>query len=155
MNARDRLEAAQVRLREEREIVAVDDDAALLEACASFDAAAVQASVEIEACRARWRQWDGIREGRPLHPIAWVAAPLLAIMVHTRFDPPSTAVIGWLISGVLSVEAWCWVRTHLRARQLESACWPGPEERSPDAAAMTSLQRVATDFWPAPEKRPE
>jgi len=135
MTARDRLEVAQVRLRQEREIVPADDASELHREIELFDHAAFLASVEIESCRARWRQWDAIREGKPLDPVAWIAAPVLAIIGFSWLGTPTNAIIGWLIAGLLSVEAWCWVRTHLRAKGLESACWPRPEELPRDDVA--------------------
>lgn len=133
MSARDRLEAAQVRLRAERELLGSDECEEADQERALFERATFEAWCEIERCRERWRQWNGVREGRPLHPFAWLAGPVLTVALIVRFGLPLNAVIGWAIAGLLSVEAWCWVRANLRTARLQAEVWPRPGEYEPDA----------------------
>ncbi|MCA2981425.1 MAG: hypothetical protein INH41_06320 [Myxococcaceae bacterium] len=125
MTPRARLEAAQAALLHARAAKPPHSTAA-----PEVDALAAQAEQlegglpelrrEAEAHRALHARWDDVRSGRPLHPVAWLAAPavLCAALSATGGLPCGGGALLRLVALLGSVDAVLWLRTVRRSRRL-------------------------------------
>lgn len=155
MSARGRLEAAQARLRRVRDAVSSDEVAQVRAEQQVLDQAGSNAAVELVIISERWRRWSAIRDGRPLHPLSWLLGPVLALVAFAQLGAVTHRGVGWALSLILSIEAWCWVRTNLRAERLTRAFWPREGEFEPEPARVEALPDRSSPVRDSSAEQPE
>jgi hypothetical protein len=123
MSPRERLELAQARhagLGPQPPLV-VHPDIAVLEAeIAQLEAGLPALCREVEAHRALHARWDEVRDGRPLHPLAWFYGLLLFCSLFVlRFQPPaSSGFLLFVTAGLGSIDGLRWLQRARRSRSL-------------------------------------